>query len=139
MLKLRRNKKYTIDMLNIDNDRLAKTLLFEKLESKYGYAKVRAAAKPEFLNGVNIAHGGFLFALADYTAALATNTESRAAISSSASINFLSPTPENAEIIATASIAAEDAKSAVCDVRLSTEGKTVAVFQSRVIFKSLGK
>ena len=98
-------------MLNTDNDRLAKTLLFEKLESKYGFAQVRAKAKPEFLN----------------------------AISSSASINFLSPTPENAEIIASASIAAEDAKSAVCDVKLSSGGKTVAVFQSRVIFKSTGK
>ncbi len=139
MLKLPRNKKYQTHMLNTDNDRLAKTLLFEKLESKYGFAQVRAKAKPEFLNGVNIAHGGFIFALADYAAALATNTEERAAISSSASINFLSPTPENAEIIASASIAAEDAKSAVCDVKLSSGGKTVAVFQSRVIFKSTGK
>jgi len=126
-------------MLNTDRDRLAKTLGFKKLESRYGFASVSGFVKDEFLNGVDIAHGGFLFSLADYTAALCTNTQTRAAISSSACINYLSSTPVNAEIVATATIAAEDAKTAVCNVNITNGDKTVAVFQSRVIFKILNK
>lgn len=126
-------------MPNTDNDRLAKTLQFETLESKFGNARVRAIAKDEFLNGVNIAHGGFLFSLADFASALATNTNERVAISSCASMNFLSPCPQNEVVIAEAKITYSDIKTALVDVSVSSEnsGAIFAMFQSRVIFKKM--
>jgi acyl-CoA thioesterase len=126
-------------MPNTDNDRLAKTLQFETLESKFGSARVRAIAKDEFLNGVNIAHGGFLFSLADFASALATNTDERVAISSSASMNFLSPCPQDEVVIADAKITYSDVKTALVDVAVSSEnnGAIFAMFQSRVIFKKI--
>lgn len=126
-------------MPNTDNDRLAKTLRFETLEVRFGYARAKATSSDEFLNGVDIAHGGFLFSLADFTSALATNTDERVAISSGASINFLSPCPPNENIIAEAKIAYSDAKTALVDVAISSEktGGVFAIFQSRVIFKKV--
>ncbi len=124
-------------MPNTDNDKLAKTLGFQVLESSFGLARVCAIAKDEFLNGVNIAHGGFLFSLADYTAALATNTDERVAISSGASINYLSPCPANESVLATAKISYADAKTALCDVSIASQntGSVFAIFQARMIFK----
>ena len=126
-------------MANTDNDRLAKTLCFESLESRFGYARVSAVAKDEFLNGVNIAHGGFLFSLADFASALATNTDERIAVSSSASMNFLSPCPPNENVFAEAKISYEDAKTALVGVSVYSQnsGAIFAIFQSRVIFKKI--
>ncbi len=124
-------------MPNTDNDRLAKTLGFKIVESSFGLAKASAITKDEFLNGVNIAHGGFLFSLADYAAALASNADGRVAISSGASINYLSPCPAEENVLATAKISYSDAKTALCDVTITSEntGTVFAIFQSRMIFK----
>ncbi len=126
-------------MPNTDNDKLAKTLEFLVLESSFGLARVGAVAKDEFLNGVNIAHGGFLFSLADFASALASNTDDRVAISSGATINYLAPCPAEEDVIAVAKISYSDAKTALCDVTIaSAKTDTVfAIFQSRMIFKKM--
>ena len=124
-------------MINTDNDRLAHTLGFETIEQQFGFARARAVARPEFLNGLGIAHGGFLFTVADFASALAANADGRVAISSGASINYLSPCPANETVVAEASISYSDEKTALCDVVIKSaeSGKTFAVFQSRMIFK----
>lgn len=66
-------------MANTDNDKFAKKLALETLENSFGSARVRAVARAEFLNGVDIAHGGFLFTVADFASALAVNTDERVA------------------------------------------------------------
>ena len=126
-------------MANTDNDRLAKTLAFETLEARFGYARASAVAKEEFLNGVDIAHGGFLFSLADFASALATNADDRIAVSSSVTINFLAPCPPNEKIVAEAKISYTQAKTALVDVNVASldSGTVFAVFQSRVIFKKM--
>ncbi len=124
-------------MANTDRDRMAKTLEFEVVESSFGSARVRAVAKDEFLNGVDIAHGGFLFAAADFASALAANAGGGTAISSAASINYLAPCPKGETILAVASMPYCDGRSALCDVSIASEssGKVFAIFQSRLIFK----
>ena len=124
-------------MPNTDFDRLAETLGFAKIESADGSVRVRAFARDEFLNGVGIAHGGFLFSLADYAAALAVNTGDVTAVSSNSAINYLRPCPRGAEVWASARVPFRNEKTAVCDVSLhSPDGSDVyAIFQSRFIVK----
>ena len=47
-----------LHMPSTDNDSFAKKLEFEVLESRFGYSRVKGRVKPEFLNGLGIAHGG---------------------------------------------------------------------------------
>ena len=101
-------------MINTDNDRLAHTLGFETIEQQFGFARARAVVRPEFLNGLGIAHGGFLYSLADFTLALAANTAEISAVSASATIYYISPCPEGATVTAEA----RDAEFAqeICDL-----------------------
>ena len=124
-------------MPNTDNDRLAVTLKFEKLESGDGRARVSAKVEEPFMNGVDIAHGGFLFALADYAVALASNTENRVAITSSANMNFISPAPLGAKLIAETKIVAETPKSGVYGtiIRDSETGNVYSTLESRIVYK----
>lgn len=123
-------------MPNTDRDRLAKTLKFEALESSFGFSRVRAVAEDAFLNGVDIAHGGWLYSLADFALALAVNTDEKTAVSSEASIRYVNQCPAGTVVIAEARLPFENSKTAICDVTLKSEnGETVfALFQARAIF-----
>lgn len=124
-------------MPSTDFDRFARTLGFEVAESGNGFAKVSGRAREEFLNGVGIAHGGFLFSLADYASAIASNTDSVVAVTSNSSINYLSPCPSGEIVVATARISYMNAKTGVCDVQVASQDSSVlyAVYQSRVIVR----
>lgn len=124
-------------MANTDNDKFAKKLALETLENSFGSARVRAVARAEFLNGVDIAHGGFLFTVADFASALAVNTDERVAVSSGASINYLSPCPKDEIVIAIAKVSYSDSRTALCDVSIESEAtkRVFAIFQARLIFK----
>ena len=125
-------------MINTQNDRFAKTLKFSVTVQRDGFAEVEAVAEEAFLNGVDIAHGGFLFSLCDYASALASNTESRIAISSGASIDYIEPVQPNECIIAIAELLSANAKTGVYQVYITdkaTRSKRFALFRSRVVFK----
>ncbi len=124
-------------MPNTDRDRLAQTLKFRSLEACDGYAKVSAKVEDAFLNGVDIAHGGFLFALADYATALASNSDTRVGITSSANMNFLAPAVVDSEILAESKVVAETEKTGVFLTRItSLDGVRVyAVLDSRIVYK----
>lgn len=62
----------------IESDRLIKLFGMEVEEASAEYSRVSAVVKDEFLNGINLAHGGFIFALADVAFALTVNSISDA-------------------------------------------------------------
>jgi len=69
-------------------DRFAKLLGFKIVDIQNGYAKVEVQVKDEHLNGADVIHGGFLFSLADYTFAIASNTKNNLSIAINANIMF---------------------------------------------------
>ena len=69
-------------------DRFAKLLGFEILEIQDGYAKVKSFIKDEHLNAADVVHGGFLFSLADYAFALASNSKNNLSLAINANITF---------------------------------------------------
>ena len=123
--------------INTDNDRLAKTLRFRKIRQEPDFAQAQAAADDEFLNGINLAHGGFLYSLCDYTLALAANTGERAAISSSGAIEYIKPVPPQTRVLAECKKLSGSAKSGYYETTVFNEDKTeiFCIFHARAIYK----
>lgn len=63
----------------------------ELLSCEPGRAVLRMTVREEMLNGHQICHGGFIFALADSTFAFACNSRNRVTVAAGASIEFLKP------------------------------------------------
>lgn len=121
----------------IPNDRFAEFLKFDALHAELGLGRARAVVLKEHLNGAGIAHGGFLFSLADYSSALATNVEGRVALTSTALINYLQPASLGDVLIAECKLSAEAGKNGVYTSRITNESgeKTYCIFESRIIYK----
>ncbi len=118
------------------NDRFARANGFEALERGDGFSKVRAVPGESALNGADIVHGGYLFSLADYAFALASNTDDRLALSASASINYIAPCPAGRPVFASAKIVAGAGRGAVFDITIGDgEGHVYAVFQARASYR----
>jgi acyl-CoA thioesterase len=62
----------------IEGDRLAALLGVVVEEASGTYTRVAAVVREEFLNGHRVAHGGFVFSLADVAFALTVNAKSDA-------------------------------------------------------------
>ncbi|HNW70237.1 MAG TPA: hotdog fold thioesterase [Bacteroidales bacterium] len=73
----------------IGQDRFAKLLGIELLEVSNGRATSKMEIRDEHLNGVDIAQGGVIFTLADFTLAAAANSHGRVAVVINASISFI--------------------------------------------------
>ena len=69
-------------------DRFARMLGFELMELGEGYAKVQAKIGEEHLNAADVLHGGFLFSLADFAFAAASNSRDELSLAIGANILF---------------------------------------------------
>ncbi len=59
----------------LENDRIVELFGMELVEFEPGRVKLKAKVKEEFLNAHRIAHGAFIFALADVAFAITVNAE----------------------------------------------------------------
>lgn len=75
----------------INKDNFIRWLNVKVLRVEVGYSKIEIEIREEMLNGLGIAHGGILFALADSAFALAANSRHNASVAWEASINFMKP------------------------------------------------
>jgi acyl-CoA thioesterase len=77
-----------------ERDQFARHLGIELLELHPGYSRVSLVLKPYMTNGLGLAHGAVIFAIADYAFAAACNSYGTVAVALSMDIHFLSsPTP----------------------------------------------
>lgn len=72
-------------------DRFAAHNALMAVDVKEGYARVEMEVQEQHLNGVDIAHGGVIFTLADLAMGLAAHSHGRMAVTLSADISFLNP------------------------------------------------
>lgn len=70
-------------------DRFAKYLGIELVEVSEGKARVRLKIRQEYLNGVDLVHGGAIFALADFAFAVASNSHGTIALGVNANTLYL--------------------------------------------------
>jgi acyl-CoA thioesterase len=112
-------------------DRASKGLGMELLEAGEGRAAVRMRIAQTMINGHGIAHGGYVFMLADTAFACACNSAGPITVAAGADIMFLRPVREGDVLTAIAAERVTYGRSGVYDVTVSRDGEVVAEFRGR--------
>ncbi len=112
-------------------DRASLGLGMELLEAGAGAAVVRMAVRPDMLNGHGIAHGGYVFLLADTAFACASNSWGPVAVAAGADITFIAPVRAGEELVARAAERVRFGRSGIYDVTVRRGDEVVAEFRGR--------
>lgn len=86
----------------VGRDPFATFLGIEVEEVREGYARCAITVRPEFMNAVERAHGGFIYALSDQAFAVACNSTGVMAIAVNFSINYLASAVDGEKIFSEA-------------------------------------
>lgn len=98
-----------------------------------GHARTRMTVTDTMVNGHGIAHGGYLFTLADSTFALACNATGRTTVAAGCDITFVAPVRLGEELEATARERVTYGRSGLTDVTVcrAADGAVVAEMRGR--------
>jgi len=100
-----------------------------------GRAKLTMTVQPHMVNGQRIAHGGFIFTLADSAFAFACNSHNEKAVAAQGNITFIKPGKLGDVLVATAREISRNGRSGIYDVQVTVDDEVIAEFRghSRVI------
>ena len=98
-------------------DGASKGLGMEILEVKAGQAVLAMTIQPHMVNGHGIAHGGFIFTLADSAFAFACNSHNQRTVAAQCNISFIRPGKLGDTLVATAREISRTGRSGIYDVR----------------------
>ena len=107
-------------------DDASKGLGMEILQIKAGEAVTAMKVKPHMVNGHGIAHGGFIFLLADSTFAYACNSRNERAVAAQCNITFIRPGKLGDRLMATAREISRTGRSGIYDVRVTVDDVAIA-------------
>ena len=111
-------------------DDASQGLGMELVEVKPGQATLAMTIQPHMVNGQRIAHGGFIFTLADSAFAFACNSHNERAVAAQGSISFIRPGKLGDRLVATAREISRSGRSGIYDVRVTgSDGSVVAEFR----------
>jgi acyl-CoA thioesterase len=81
------------------------------------------------VNGHGIAHGGFIFTLADSAFAFACNSHNERAVAAQGGITFIRPGKLGDQLVATAREVSKSGRSGIYDVRVTAGDVVIAEFR----------
>ena len=110
-------------------DDASKGLGMEIVEIKPGQATLTMTVGPEMVNGQRIAHGGFIFALADSAFAFACNTHNERTVAAQGNITFIRPGKLGDRLVAAAREISRSGRSGIYDVRVTAGDAVIAEFR----------
>lgn len=110
-------------------DDASKGLGMEIVEIGPGRATLTMTVRPEMVNGQRIAHGGFIFTLADSAFAFACNSHNDRAVAAQGNITFLRPGKLGDKLVATAREISRSGRSGIYDVRVTADETVIAEFR----------
>jgi len=113
----------------MSGDRASAALGIEVVECSPGRATARMKVREDMANGHGIAHGGFVFALADTAFACACNSFGPVTVAAGAEITFLRPGRVGDVLEAEAVLRASQGRSGVYDVTVRCGTDVVAEFR----------
>src|SRR5437588_8766560 len=114
-----------------DADRASRELGIELLEAGDGRAVARMRVTESMVNGHAVAHGGYVFLLADTAFALACNSHGPTTLASGAEITFVAPARAGDVLIARAEERTRYGRSGIYDVTVLRGDEVVAEFRGR--------
>jgi acyl-CoA thioesterase len=116
----------------ISQDRVGNRLGMDLDEIRPGYARMAMKVTDDMINGHDICHGGFTFALADAACAYACNSHNQNALSQALNIVFLTPAVLGETLIAEARESARAGRTSTYDIKVVTQNnRVVAVAQAQ--------
>jgi acyl-CoA thioesterase len=99
------------------------------VEVKAGLAILAMTIQPHMVNGQRIAHGGFIFTLADSAFAFACNSHNERAVAAQCNISFIRPGKLGDRLVATAREISRNGRSGIYDVRVVADDTVIAEFR----------
>jgi len=94
-----------------------------------GRATLSMTVQPHMVNGQRIAHGGFVFTLADSAFAFACNSNNEKAVAAQGNITFIRPGKLGDTLVATAREISRSGRSGIYDVRVTIGDEVIAEFR----------
>jgi acyl-CoA thioesterase len=108
------------------DDDASKGLGMEIVEIKPGQATLAMTILPHMVNGHGIAHGGFIFLLADSAFAFACNSHNERTVAAQCNISFIKPGKLGDRLVATAREISRTGRSGIYDVRVTVDESAIA-------------
>jgi acyl-CoA thioesterase len=117
----------------LGNDAVAHDLKMQLISVGDGCAELTMTIAPQMTNGVNTAHGGYIFTLADTAFAYACNSSNQFAVAADCSIQFLRPAFAGSVLRAVANEVVLVGRTGVYDVLVTdlTSGEVIATFRGK--------
>lgn len=112
-------------------DTASRALGIEVLDLQAGRARLRMAVTARMVNGHGIAHGGYVFLLADSAFACACNREGSVTVAAGADIDFIAPVHLGDVLVAEAVERVRRGRGGIYDVTVRRDGEVVAEFRGR--------
>ena len=110
-------------------DDASKGLGMEISEVGPGRATLTMTVQPHMVNGQRIAHGGFIFLLADSAFAFACNSRNERTVAAQCDITFIKPGKLGDRLVATAREISRSGRSGIYDVRVTVDDVVIAEFR----------
>lgn len=122
-----------------EGDSASQTLGMRIERVAQGEAELSMTVREDMTNGHAIAHGGFIFALADSAFAFACNSHGQRAVALHCEVTFLKPARLGARLVAHAVERTREGRQGITDVTVRADGEVIAEFRglSRTIPGSL--
>jgi acyl-CoA thioesterase len=96
-----------------------------------GTARVELTVRDEMVNGHGIAHGGFVFSLADSAFAFACNSRNQVTVAQACDIVFVAPAYRGDLLVAEARERTTFGRNAIYDVTVTRGDEVIAEFRGR--------
>jgi acyl-CoA thioesterase len=111
------------------DDDASRGLGMEIVDVRSGEATLTMTVQPHMVNGQRIAHGGFIFLLADSAFAFACNSHNQRAVAAQCDIAFIRPGKLGDRLVATAREISRSGRSGIYDVRVTAGDTVIAEFR----------
>ena len=112
----------------LGEDRASAAAGIELVEVSPGRATVTMTVRDDMVNGHDIAHGGYVFLLADTAFAFACNTYNQRTVAQAAEIRFLAPTRLDDVLVARAVERSREGRDGTYDITVHAGDTLVAEF-----------
>lgn len=110
-------------------DNASQGLGMERLKIAAGHAVLAMTVGPQMVNGHGIAHGGFIFTLADSAFAFACNTYNERTVAAHCQISFIRAGKLGDRLVATAREISRSGRSGIYDIRVTAGDQVIAEFR----------
>lgn len=115
------------------DDEASRALGMDAVVIETDHAEVRMTVTDAMVNGHDIAHGGYIFTLADSAFALACNSRGQLTVAAGADITFVAAARRGDVLVAEARVRTAYGRSGITDVTVTREddGAVIAEFRGR--------